>query len=181
MGNNSCDVNNAEILQADEKIIYDKLQSDVVPSSNESGKIGANITNDVVEVKINQHNFEVLKRSEEAYIRIVEEVVNMSGDNLTTIRKDKSVLRDSFVSLFCYIIKIQLVVLFIIFGLDALLPFFDIAENIIITYMSAVFVETLGVIAVMIAFAFKSNEEIKIIDILNSVVSNYQKYKEKHK
>jgi len=47
--------------------------------------------------------------------------------------------------------------------------------------MASVFVETLGAIIVMVKYAFKTDEEVEIIKILNAVVKNYQKYKRSRK
>lgn len=52
-----------------------------------------------------------------------------------------------------------------------------LTDTIVISYMTSVFVETIGAIAIMIKYAFDSQQEVNILDILNSVISNYQKFK----
>ncbi len=52
---------------------------------------------------------------------------------------------------------------------------FTITEQILKLYMISVFVETLSAMGVMIAFAFASGEESKIVEILNNIIKNYQK------
>ena len=147
-------------------------------SSNIDDNYFNNITTEDTLGKIEQYNLIVLQKSEEAYIEIVRDVVKKSGENLSLLRKDKTYLRNRFVCLFSWILVLQIIVLFGIFACKGFVPSFAVSNDIIMTYMTTVFLETLGVIALMITFAFKSAEEIKIIGILNSVVSNYQKYKD---
>ncbi len=125
---------------------------------------------------IDRYNWIVARRSEEAYIRIVSNVVEKSSSSLNELRDDKKNLRNSFVNLFKGLIMAQLIGLAFILMFKGFCPYFNVADNIILTFMTTVFVETMGVITLMILFAFKSDEEIKIIDILNSVVGNYQKF-----
>ena len=54
----------------------------------------------------------------------------------------------------------------------------QLSDNVLTVYMTSVFVETLGAVVVMIKYAFKADEEVRIIDILNAVVKNFQKYRD---
>ena len=131
---------------------------------------------EVSEKTIGEYNALAVQQSEKAYIEIVRGVVEKSSASLTALREDKKNLRDSFVGLFKVLIMAQLIALAIVIIVKGFVPCFRISDNIVLTFMTTVFVETIGVIALMIAFAFTSKEEIEIINILNSVVENYQKY-----
>ena len=43
-------------------------------------------------------------------------------------------------------------------------------------FSSLVFVETLSTMGAMVAFAFASKDETKIIKVLNNVIKHYQKF-----
>ena len=58
-----------------------------------------------------------------------------------------------FVSFFTWILCVQLFVLFAILLFKGFVPQFGLDEKIITTYMSSVFIETLGVITIMITFS----------------------------
>lgn len=45
------------------------------------------------------------------------------------------------------------------------------------TYIVSAFVETLGVVAVMVRFAFDTKQEVEILSTLNGIVEHFQKYK----
>lgn len=161
--------------KSSEKSIFEKLKRQVYTSPEITSNKYFVIDNESVFDKIGFFNQKVIEKSEEAYIEIVKVVVEKSGKNLDNLRNDKVALRKKFVNLFSFVLISQLIVLFAILITKGFFSWFYISSDIIITYMSTLFVETLGVIAMMITFAFKSSEEIRIIDILNSVVSNYQK------
>lgn len=113
------------------------------------------------------------RKSEESYINIVESVVDFSKDKLNTISKQKDKMRQRLIDFCLQIVIVQLFILFLLLvcGSNA-----GMSDKVIITFMTAVFVETLGAIIIMIRYAFKSDEEVSIIDILNAVVGRYQKY-----
>ena len=52
---------------------------------------------------------------------------------------------------------------------------FNISDDMLKIYIISVFLETLSVIAAMIAFAFSSKDETNIINALSEIVKVYQK------
>lgn len=54
---------------------------------------------------------------------------------------------------------------------------FSISDDLIKTYIVSAFVETLGVVAVMVRFAFDTKQEVEILSTLNGIVEHFQKYK----
>ena len=118
-------------------------------------------------------NRSLLQKSEENYIEIVKGVVDFSKDKLNTISKQKDKMRQRLIDFCLQIVIVQLFILFLLLVCGSNV---GMSDKVIITFMTAVFVETLGAIIIMIRYAFKSDEEVSIIDILNAVVGRYQKY-----
>ena len=71
-------------------------------------------------------------------------------------------------------VQYAVLVIFIILNSFCFIPF-RISEEILRLYIISVFVETLSAMAVMIAFAFVSKDETKIVGVLNNIIENYQK------
>ncbi len=129
--------------------------------------------------KIEQQS--IRDKSEQTYIDIVQDVVENSKENLTAIRDDKQSLRYRLIDFCLTMLAVQMIFLIIFLLCSRKI---GLSDNVLSVYMTAVFVETLGSVIVMVKYAFKSEEEVKIIDILNAVVKNFQKYKdntEEHK
>ena len=116
---------------------------------------------------------ELNQQSEQAYIEIVQGVVNFSKDKLNVISKQKDKMRQRLIDFCLQIVIVQLFILFLLLVCGSNV---GMSDKVIITFMTAVFVETLGAIIIMMRYAFKSDEEVSIIDILNAVVGRYQKY-----
>lgn len=122
---------------------------------------------------VNKETKSIKDRSEETYLNIVQDVVDSSKEKLTIIHNEKLELRCKLIDFCLQILAIQIVFLFLFLILSKLI---GLSDNVLSVYMTAVFVETLGAVIIMIKYAFKSDEEVKIIDILNAVVKNFQKY-----
>lgn len=133
-------------------------------------------SNDVPNVEKKQKS--IKDRSEEIYLALVQDVVCFSKDNLETIHSEKKMLRDRLIEFCLQIVAIQLTFLLLFLVLRQQIR---LSDNVLSVFMASVFVETLGAIYIMIKFAFKSDEEVKIIDILNAVVKNFQKYRDSEK
>lgn len=127
---------------------------------------------------VNTETKSIKDKIEEAYLEIVQDVVKNSKKNLSIIHEEKQELRDRLISFCLQILTVQM--LFLIMLLWFAKPM-GLSDNILSVYMTAVFVETLGAVIVMVRYAFKSDEEVKIIDILNAVVKNFQKYSDSNK
>ena len=123
--------------------------------------------------KNRQNDIRIL--SEEQYLYTVNDVVIFSKENLKKIHEEKLNLRHRLIDFCLQVLGIQItfLMIFLFFG-----KHLNISDNVLSVYMTAVLVETLGAVIVMIKYAFKSDEEVKSIDILNAVVKNFQKYKD---
>ena len=117
----------------------------------------------------------LVAESERAYLEITRHIVDISEEQLDKHTEDKNSLR---VKLLRYI-KIFLVVqfAFLIFFLIFNQTFsFQISDFVFNVYIVSVFVETLGGLLVMVRYAFASEQEVKLIEILTAIVGNFKKY-----
>ncbi len=121
---------------------------------------------------------EILYRTEENYSKVVEKVIDVSKNQLEKEGEKKRALRNFFTLFFSVFIAIQFVALLILLLIKGFNASFVISEALLTTYIISVFVETLGIIAAMVAFIFNSKEEVNIIDTLNAAIANYQKLTE---
>lgn len=112
--------------------------------------------------------------SVKAYINTADKIIDASVKQLNRQFHTKNRLKIWFTSFFMSFISIQYAFLILIFvGKAFFAPEFP--DAIILTYIGSVFVETLGAMIIMIKHAFNSNQEVKILDILNGAISKYQK------
>lgn len=86
-------------------------------------------------------------------------------------------LKDKFTKFFIWFISIQYIILVLFLLLTAFCRTFHLSDTIVISYITSVFVETLGAIIFMIKYAFDSSQEVKVLEILNGVVLNFKKFK----
>ena len=81
-----------------------------------------------------------------------------------------------FFHLFFIFIGIQYLVLVGLLFVKGFAKGFYLSDSILMAYMTSIFVETLSAIFVMIKYAFNSDQEVKLIGILNNAISNYKKF-----
>lgn len=114
--------------------------------------------------------------SDKNYREIVQVIVDESKTQLQRTNQIKDGLRNSFFKFFRKFIVVEFFVLVLIIFLQAFCSSFYLSDSIILTYITSIFVETLGAIIFMIKFAFNSKQETTILQILNAVVENFQKF-----
>lgn len=114
-------------------------------------------------------------QTELQYIDIAKEIVKISKSQLTKQNESKKKLRDGFTPYFKWLIAIQLAFLAILLLLKGFCPHFRLSDAVIISYITSVFVETLGGVIVMITYAFNSKEEVEATKILTGVIEHFQK------
>ena len=116
--------------------------------------------------------------SDQGYHMIAERIISVSQKHLYEQQRDKTVLRSLFAKVFCALLVVEYVVLVLLIILDGatMIPV-EISDNILQLYIASVFVQTLTTMGVMIAFAFVSKEETRIVGLLNQIIQNYQKVK----
>ncbi len=119
--------------------------------------------------------------SEKKYIELVGKVIDISNGQLEIQNINKEGLRGKFTKYFKWLLSIQYLVLVVLLVLNATLNNFNISDTVFLTYISSVFVETLGVIIIMVKFAYDNKTENQILEVLRAVVGEYKKYKENDK
>lgn len=124
-------------------------------------------------------DYELKARSERAYIKIAETIVEVSQSQLCQQNNSKNILKRKFTSFFIKFVSVQFLVLVFLLISKAFYKEFYLSEAVIITYMTSVFIETLGAIVLMIKYAYDSAQEVEILKILNTVISSYKKFNDK--
>ena len=117
------------------------------------------------------------RKSEDTYRKIALKIVDTSSKQLEEQNTSKNKLKSIFTTFFIIFIGIQYLVLISLLFTKAFVPILNLSDTVIISYITSVFVETLGAIAIMITYAFDSKQEVNILKILNGIISNYQKFK----
>lgn len=128
-------------------------------------------------VRSNEMDGEIERDSERSYSEVVSKVVEISNEQLDRQDANKQSIRKIFTRFFTVFIILQFVVLSALLMFRGFVPSFDVSDELVTTYIVSVFVETLGVVASMVVFAFDTKQEVKILETLNRVVENFQKYK----
>lgn len=114
---------------------------------------------------------------EKQYGRIAQIIVRATSDELKRQALDKKPLKTEFIKFFKIFLFVQYIVLSLmlfLIGFGGEVNFI-LSHDVIVLYVSSVFLETLGALIIMINYAFNSRQEIKLIEILNNAISNYQK------
>lgn len=119
------------------------------------------------------------EQSEAKYMEIASTIVNISGNQLDNQNKSKNTLKLTFTVFFICFISVQYIALIILLFSKAFCENMDLSDPIIITYITSVFVETLGAILIMVKYAFDSEQETNVLKILSEVISSYKKFNEK--
>lgn len=119
-----------------------------------------------------------LKRaSEDTYREIAEDIVKISSAQMELQNKSKNDLKKTFTIFFMIFISIQYLILIIFMFIKMFAKSVELTDTVLISYITSVFVETIGAIIIMIKYAFDSKQEVEILKILNGVISNFQKFK----
>ena len=116
------------------------------------------------------------EQSERDYIKIANNIVSASIKQMRSQNNSKTILKTAFSRFFIRFITAQYIAMILIFAVQMLFPVTALPTEVLIVYISSVFVETLGAIVLMIKYAFDSGQETQVLDILNGVIANYQKF-----
>lgn len=129
-----------------------------------------------VDLPIVRNRIETEFESDRGYRKIAEHIIAVSGKQLSDQQKDKVSLRKKFALLFSVLLVMEYIFLVIFILLDAIASIpVNVSEGVLQLYIASVFVQTLSAMGVMIAFAFVSKEETRIVGLLNQIIQNYQK------
>lgn len=120
------------------------------------------------------------KDSNESYNRIAHRIVNIAGEQLRSQNDSKNTLKEKLSAFFRAFLTIQFVAIFLLIAgqmvCKIIWPKYElVSDNIIITFITSVFLETLSGIIMMITYAFNSKDEVRITQILSDVIKNYKK------
>lgn len=159
-----------------------------------------NIKTDEIDVSVAQHFVEDLNpqkfdtsamdrniiedaevESDIEYRKIAKSIVDISNDQLGKQNKSKIDLKESFETFFKWLLSLQLIAIFALLIIKGFFKDFNITDSVLIAVISSVFVESLGIVAVMVKYAFDSEQEVKILEILKELIKNYQKYIDTHR
>lgn len=116
--------------------------------------------------------------SDRDYRKLTNRIIDETSGHLQTQVSDKKPLRITLMVFVIALLALQF------FGLLAMLFLnqrwkLGISDQIIVTYIVSLFVETLTGLFIMIRFAFDSTQEGKLIEILNNIVEHFKKYEDK--
>lgn len=128
---------------------------------------------------------DALKDSEASYNIIAHKIVKIAEDQLKSQNGSKITLKDNLSVFFKDFLMLQFIVLsFLLFSemiCNIVWPNVDaISDQIILTFITSVFVETLGGIILMVVYAFNSSDEIRITEMLTAVIKTFQKNPSSH-
>ena len=128
-------------------------------------------------IESNPNKINLAEYSEKNYIEIVNKALHNSFNHLDTQNTSKDALRKFFSIFFCILISIEYImfVLLLFFVGHKLII---IETSILLVYASSIFVETIGVIAFMIKFAYANETELGVLKVAQEVVNGYKKYRE---
>lgn len=111
------------------------------------------------------------------YQIVADHIITVSQQHLANQQRDKVELRKKFAGLFSVLLILEYIFMVIFILLDAITAIpVDVPDSILQLYITSVFLQTLSTIGVMIAFAFVSKEETRIVGLLNQIIQNYQKF-----
>lgn len=113
--------------------------------------------------------------SDQAYREITQTIVDKTVEHLEKQNTRKETLRSNLAKFIKCFLSIQFAVLCLVLAFNKGL---NISDTVISAFIVSVFAETLAGLIVMVKYAFDSEQEVKLIEILNSVVQNYQKVTE---
>lgn len=114
--------------------------------------------------------------SDRGYHMVADRIITVSQKHLSEQQKDKVYLRKKFTNVFSALLILEYIfgVLFILLDAITIIPV-NVPESVLQLYITSVFLQTLSAMGVMIAFAFVSKEETRIVGLLNQIIQNYQK------
>lgn len=119
---------------------------------------------------------DLLAKSEAAYIDIANTIVKSATDQLREQNSSKNTLKMIFTIFFVALVGVQYLALAVLLFIRTFQSEALLSDAVIIAYISSVFLETLGAVVIMIRYAFASDQETKVLQILNSIISSFQKF-----
>lgn len=116
------------------------------------------------------------KKSDDSYQETASRIVDISENQLKEHNDTKKDLQKILLIFFIFLLSIQIIAIIGLVLLKGFCGSFKINDNVLITFITSAFVETLGVIAIMVKFSFNIEQETKIISILSSYIKDFKVY-----
>lgn len=111
------------------------------------------------------------------YRSIANRIITVSQNQLTDQQRSKVELRRRFAWVFSVLLILEYVYLAAVILLDAITKIpLDVPDRVLQAMITSVFLQTLSAMGVMIAFAFMSKEETRIVGLLHQIIEDYQKF-----
>lgn len=111
------------------------------------------------------------------YHQAADKIITVSQKYLENQQRNKTELRKKLAKLFSALLIVEYAFMVIFILADAIVAIpVEIPAPILQIYITSVFVQTLMAMSVMIAFAFISKEETRIVELLSQIIQNYQKF-----
>ena len=111
------------------------------------------------------------------YRSVADRIITVSQNQLADQQRSKVELRRRFAWVFSALLILEYAYLAVIILLDAVtsIPLY-VPDRILQALITSVFLQTLSAMGVMIAFAFMSREETRIVGLLHRIIEDYQKF-----
>lgn len=138
-----------------------------------------NIEPDIVKITTIDNNIqdELERESNKNYDKVVAEIVDISKKHLNNQNEKKSGIRKKLIWFFIGLLSFQMLAVVTLIALSSVETLsFVISDFLLATFITSVFIETLGAMIIMVSFAFGSKEEVEVVGLLTEVIKNYQKY-----
>ena len=111
------------------------------------------------------------------YRGVANRIITVSQNQLADQQRSKVELRRRFAWVFSALLILEYVYLAAVILLDAITPIpLDVPDRVLQALITSVFLQTLSAMGVMIAYAFMSKEETRIVSLLHQIIEDYQKF-----
>ena len=116
------------------------------------------------------------EKSDDTYQETASRIVDISEMQLNNQHDSKMILQKRLLWFFIALLSVQTIAIIAVVLLNGFWERFTLNDGVVISFITSAFVETLGVVALMVKFAFYNEQETKIISILNSYIEHFKVY-----
>lgn len=116
------------------------------------------------------------EKSDDSYQKTASRIVEISENQLKEQNCTKKELQKILLVFFVVLLSLQLLSIVVLVLIKGFCKNFNISDSILLTFITSAFVETLGVIAIMVKFSFNIKQETNIISILSSYIKDFKVY-----
>lgn len=123
-----------------------------------------------------RNSLAIAGESDKEYREITKKIIDITEAELSNRAATKNPLRENLLKYIKRLLSIQFFVLVIMLACQIFSIGNKIDGTIFNVYIVSVFAETLAGLIVAVKFAFNSEEETKLIEVLNLIVEHFQKF-----